>query len=71
MTLRVAVLTSGSAPGLDALLADANRGVAYELAAVVTSETAFAQNTALEAAGVPLIVHPIREFHHARNLATR
>ena len=71
MTLRVAVLTSGTAPGLDALLADPNRGVAYDLAAVVTGETAFAQSALLEAANVPLIVHPIREYHARRNMLVR
>ena len=72
MTLRVAVLTSREAPGLEALLADPNRGVAYELAAVVSSETSLLQSAALDAAGVPWILHPIRDFPSARrNLRAR
>ena len=71
MTLRVAVLTSRAAPGLEALLADPNRGVSYELAAVVSTETSLLQSAALDAAGVPWIVHPIRDFHARRNLRAR
>ena len=41
--LRVAVLTSHSVPGIEELLRDPNRGAVYELAAVISSEIAFAR----------------------------
>jgi len=60
--LRVAVLTSHSAPGLDDLLRDENRGAVYELAAVISSEIAFAEMEAVEAAGIPIILQPNRRY---------
>jgi folate-dependent phosphoribosylglycinamide formyltransferase PurN len=69
--LRIAVLTSHSAPGLDRLLGDANRGIVYDIAGVITSETAFAQARTVEDAHVPLIVQPIREFTATHGVALR
>jgi len=60
VALRIAVLTSHSAPGVEELLRDANRGAVYELAAVISSEIAFAEMEAVEAAGVPIILQPNR-----------
>lgn len=60
--LRVAILTSHSAPGLDHLLRDENRGAVYELAAVISSEIAFAEMEAVEAAGIPIILQPNRHY---------
>ena len=69
--LRLAILTSASAPGIDALLADPNRGSVYELSAVVSSETSVEQGEAIEAAHVPLILHPIHEYHRKHHLPVR
>lgn len=71
MVLRLAVLTSASAPGIETLLADPNRGSVYELSAVVSSETDVAQARAIEAARVPLIQHPIHEYHRKHHLPLR
>ena len=60
--LRIAVLTSHSAPGLDDLLRDENRGAVYEIVAVISSEIAFAEMEAVEAAGIPIILQPNRRF---------
>jgi folate-dependent phosphoribosylglycinamide formyltransferase PurN len=74
--LRVAVLTSSSAPGIEQLLADRDRGVLYELACVVGSADSFVERRAVEAAGVPLIVRPLKKILAGqglpfRNLAAR
>jgi folate-dependent phosphoribosylglycinamide formyltransferase PurN len=55
--LRVAVLCSKRAPGLDALLEHHARGVLYDVTAVVTTEPAFAE------CGVPVIPRSIRSFY--------
>jgi len=62
VALRIAVLTSHSAPGVEELLRDANRGAVYELAAVISSEIAFAEMEAVESAGVPIILQPNRRY---------
>lgn len=69
--LRVAVLTSHSAPGLDALISDPNRGASYELVLVVGSETALAEERELEAAQIPLELRPLRMFFSARGESFR
>jgi folate-dependent phosphoribosylglycinamide formyltransferase PurN len=71
LPLRVAVLTSSSAPGIEQLLADPDRGVLYELACVVSSADSFAECRAVEAAGVPLIVRPLKRILAAQGLAYR
>jgi phosphoribosylglycinamide formyltransferase-1 len=74
--LRVAVLCSHRAPGLDAILHSPQRGKLFDLACVLTSEPAMANRETLEDAGVPVLVHPIRRFHDEcgtslRDLETR
>jgi folate-dependent phosphoribosylglycinamide formyltransferase PurN len=61
--LRVAVLCSHRAPGLDGLLHHPQRGRMYDVACVVTTEPALASRASIEDAGVPVLVHPIRRFH--------
>jgi len=70
-TLRVAVLCSNRAPGLDELLHHPNRGKLFEIACVVTSENALSCADRIEAAGVPVLVHPIRSFFDARRASLR
>lgn len=61
--VRVAVLCSHRAPGLDSLLHHPQRGRMYDVACVVTTEPALASRASIEDAGVPVLVHPIRRFH--------
>ncbi|HSP33750.1 MAG TPA: formyltransferase family protein, partial [Thermoanaerobaculia bacterium] len=68
--LRVGVLCSKRAPGLDGLLHHPFRRSSYEIDCVISSETSFPDS------GVPVITHPIRSFydHHRaplRDLGTR
>lgn len=69
--LRVALLTSSSAPGVERLLADPNRGAVYDITAVVGSETDLIEAARLEAAHVPLILRPMRRMLHDANHAYR
>jgi phosphoribosylglycinamide formyltransferase-1 len=69
--LRIAVLTSKSAPGLARLLADPNRGSAWELSLVIGSEPELDVLPELERAGVPVELRPIRLVHAYRNLIAR
>ncbi|MFZ2492427.1 MAG: formyltransferase family protein [Thermoanaerobaculia bacterium] len=69
--LRVALLTSHSAPGIEQLIADPNRGAAYELALVVGSETTFAEARALDEAAIPLELRPLRKFFGDRGASFR
>ena len=57
--LRVAVLTSSSAPGIEQLLGSPDRGVLYDVACVLASAESFAGRRAVDAAGVPLIIRPL------------
>lgn len=68
---RLAVLTSHSAAGIERLLEDANRGTLYQLAAVISTETAVAEGEAIERAGVPLILEPLRSWQQERSLPLR
>jgi len=61
--VRVAVLCSHRAPGLEFLLHHPQRSRLYDVACVVTSEPAIASRAAIEDAGVPVLIHPIRRFH--------
>jgi len=54
--IRVAILTSQNAPGLDALIHDPNRGRIYEIVGIISSEP-FDQ----DAANIPVILHPFRK----------
>ena len=69
--LRIAVLTSHHATGVEQLLADPNRGVTWELSIVVGSEPALAEASLLEEAAVPLELRPMRLVPAFRNLHAR
>lgn len=65
--LRVALLCSHRAPGHRFLLEeDDNRGVVYDLVCALTSEPECDASAALEAAGVPVLVHDIHDVYRAR-----
>jgi folate-dependent phosphoribosylglycinamide formyltransferase PurN len=65
--LRVAILCSERAPGLLHLVDRCpDRGVTYEIVAVVSSEDWFADDARIERRGIPTLGHPIREFYAAR-----
>jgi phosphoribosylglycinamide formyltransferase 1 len=65
--LRVAVLTSRRAPGIDRLLDVSQRGRApYHVVGCVATDPAFAQRARLEAAGVPLALQDVAAFHRDR-----
>ena len=66
--LRVAVLASSSAPGIEQLLGSPDRGVLYDVACVISSADSFADRRAVEEAGVLLIIRPPGKM---RNLAGR
>jgi phosphoribosylglycinamide formyltransferase-1 len=61
-TLRVAVLTSKRAPGLEQLLHHPQRNKLFEIAGVVSTESSFAETPNIERAGVPVLLHPLRRF---------
>lgn len=69
--LRIALLTSRRAPGLQQLLDDPNRGSTWELSLVVGSETALDDLALLEQAGIPVELRPIRTEPAFRNLRIR
>lgn len=61
--LRVGVLCSHRARGLRYLLdEDVNRGRLYEVVCCLTSEDACAEASIAVAHGLPVVVHPIRQF---------
>ena len=70
-TLRVAVLTSKRAPGLERLLRHPQRDQIFEISCVVTTEPAFAGAEAIERAGVPVLLHPLRRFCEHRDVSIR
>jgi folate-dependent phosphoribosylglycinamide formyltransferase PurN len=70
-TLRVAVLCSKRAPGLDALLRHPQRGSMFEIACVVTTESYFPEQHRIEASGVPVLVHPIKRFFDDRGASLK
>lgn len=61
--LRIAVLCSHRAPGLDALLHHPQRGKLFELACVLTSEPQLDARESIEATGAAVLMHPVRRFH--------
>lgn len=69
--LRVAVLCSKRAPGLDDLLHHPHCGNLFDVACVITSENTLAGSERIEASGVPVLVHPIRSFFDARQASLR
>jgi folate-dependent phosphoribosylglycinamide formyltransferase PurN len=65
--LRVAVLTTSRAPGLDHLLdRDPNRGRLYELAGVVATDPASDALARAGASWIPAQIHDLRLFCHSR-----
>jgi len=61
--LRVVVLTSRRAPGLEYLLEDdAQRGRVYEIAGVLSSDPECLERRTCEAHGIPFVVHDLRAF---------
>jgi folate-dependent phosphoribosylglycinamide formyltransferase PurN len=64
--LRIAVLSSRRAPGLSHLLDDAEACGLYRVVCGLTTEEDFEHAELYEAAGVPLLSHPIRAFYKAR-----
>lgn len=65
--LRVAVLCSHRAPGLAHLLErDPNRGHAYDVVCVLTSESVFAGQDIVRGRGPDIIWHPIAAFYGDR-----
>lgn len=64
-------MTSQSLPGIGDLLLQPNRGSVYHIVAVIGSEESIAEQECIEAAGVPLILRPIRRFHEERGLPLR
>jgi folate-dependent phosphoribosylglycinamide formyltransferase PurN len=61
---RVAVLSSGRAPGLAYLAAEAARPESrLQIVCCVTSEDTFDDAAAIDGHGIPLIRHPIRQFY--------
>jgi phosphoribosylglycinamide formyltransferase 1 len=69
--LRVAVLCSKRAPGLEVLLHHPQRGQLYEIGCVVTTEIDFPERAWIEGAGTPVLVHPLRVFHAERQADLR
>jgi folate-dependent phosphoribosylglycinamide formyltransferase PurN len=64
--LSVAILCSRRCPGAAELLRDRRRGWRWRLAGVLTSEEDFTGRRLLEAAGISVVSHPIRDFYHRR-----
>lgn len=71
MPLRIAVLCSGRAPGLQELVANRAHGSLFEIACVMTSEETVPPHVATFADDVPVVTHPLRAFHRARNAKLR
>lgn len=69
--LRVAVLCSKRAPGLRDVLHHPQHGKMFELACVITTESGLADEAEIEAAGVPVLIHPIRRFADDRGASLR
>ena len=65
--LKIAILTSKRAPGIEELLNDPRRGTLFDIVAVVTSEHDFAHRAPLSANGVPVMLNDIGEFYRAWN----
>lgn len=61
-TLKVGVLTSKRAPGLEQLLHHPQRNKLFEIAGVISTEPSFALAESLERGGVPVLLHPLRRF---------
>lgn len=65
--LRVAVLFSRRAPGVEYLLdADPNHGLLYDIVGCITSEPDSGEAARISSHGVPVAVHDIRAFYRER-----
>jgi folate-dependent phosphoribosylglycinamide formyltransferase PurN len=64
--LRVAVLTTHKAPGLDSLLQHPDRGVQWDLVGVMASVRECRERALVEKAGVSFVVRDLRAFCRAR-----
>lgn len=69
--LRIALLASQHATGVDQLLRDRNRGTLWDLAIVIGSEIELAKMNEIEAAHVPVELRPMRLHRSFRNLRVR
>ncbi|HET7789505.1 MAG TPA: formyltransferase family protein [Gemmatimonadales bacterium] len=69
--VKVALLTSGRAPGIADLLGDPARGRAWELVLGVTSDQACASRAEFLAAGIPLVTHDLAAFYARRGAPRR
>ena len=74
--LRVAVLSSHRCPGAAELLSDPARGRRWELVCALSSEEELDTLALFRDAGIPVVSHPVRDFHRRRgrklsDLATR
>jgi folate-dependent phosphoribosylglycinamide formyltransferase PurN len=69
--LRVALLVSRGPAGLATLLQNPSRGTAFDISIVAGSEAVLADAEALERAGIPVEIRPIRERRSFRNLRER
>ena len=69
--LRIALLASRHAPGVDRLLRDPQRGSTWDLVLAVGSETELTERAILERAGVPVELRPMRHSTSFRNLLVR
>lgn len=69
--LRVAVLSTARAPGLDGLLTDPERGRVFEVVGCLASDPAWKEHDATAAAGVPVAVHDLAAFCARRGVPRR
>ena len=69
--LRVAVLCSKRAPGLDELIHHPHLGKLFDIACVITTDNVIEGADRIEAAGVPVLVHPIRSFFASHQASLR
>jgi phosphoribosylglycinamide formyltransferase-1 len=65
-TLRVAVLCSRRCPGARDLLAGGAPDAPWEVVAALSSDEELAERALFEAAGIPLVFDPIREYYRRR-----
>jgi folate-dependent phosphoribosylglycinamide formyltransferase PurN len=64
--LRIAVLSSRRSPGLRELLSIARESDLYKIVSLLTSDESFRDGGVAAEAGVPVLVHPIRNFCRER-----
>ena len=69
--LRVAVLTSRHAPGIESLIRHPHHGKLFEVVSVIASTEDLAQTPVLDGLGVPVFSHPIRRFVSDRGQSLR